>query len=169
MTGIGIAHRAQAARSWNLIIQIDTILTMTKVQLPELCEESSAQENHGKALAEPCVCQKTPPRPCPPPRRKRRADRIVHAQILVVLGDRFTSALVLGKKREVLDEIQKPCRFAQPRIITSRYRRGSSSRSIASLVKLPIRVSDPRGCHYIRCDQQGVIQNSAGIPFCRCL
>src|SRR5581483_1846625 len=48
------------------------------------------------------------------PRRQRRTNRIVHAEILVVLRDGFDQpALVPGKEREILDEVQQPRRLAQ--------------------------------------------------------
>jgi hypothetical protein len=48
------------------------------------------------------------------PRRQRRADRVVHAQVLMVLRNGFhQTTLVPGKEREVLNEVQQSCRITQ--------------------------------------------------------
>ena len=75
MTSISVADCPTGGKGFGvLLVQSTRSVTITKVQLPgTLRRIFCARETIAKLLPDPCVCQKTPPRPCPAGRAARVA------------------------------------------------------------------------------------------------
>ena len=115
---VRIAHRAAGGEGLgDLLVQLHPVGDDHEGPVARhLAQDLLREEHHRKALARALRLPEDTAAPVPRrPRRQRRADRVVHAEVLMVLRDGFDQpALVLGKEREVLDEIQQPRRLAQP-------------------------------------------------------